>query len=596
MKAYTKSLWRTVSAHLGRFIAITAIVALGIGFITGLGDVHPKLTASLNAYYDEHGVPDLIVKSKSATGFTDEQQEALKQASCVKASLTSSVIELAQGGAYARATFVDLNAQINRLELIEGRLPQSGSEILVERETNGFQKYEAGDTLTYLGQSVTVTGIVVNPMLFCKEPEPSMTDPDQPLFAAFYLDAQYRPSFLPVTDFMLTVEGADQYDRFSNRYLSCIERAKTELTEILGEEAENFAILSLEENYGAAAYDGYGKKVGNISAIFSVFFIAVVALVVLTTMSRLIDEERPMIACFKTLGYGNGRILMKYILFSLVCCLLGGAVGFIVLSNLLTFLIYSAFDIMFTMPQAVLSFSPLLGIVSTLAMTAAVTAVTAWVTAGALREKPAALLQPKAPKAGKKIFLERIGFLWRRLPFRFKSTFRNLFRYLGRFFMTVLSVSGATALVFAGFGLYDSSSEAGVSAGSISGISAILIICAMLLSILVVYNLTNINIEERKREIATLKVLGYKNGEVAMYIYREVFILSLIGVVIGIPLGAGFAAFVFNYVEFGSLANMKWISWLASAVLSLLFSVIADLLLYGKIIKTDMNASLKTVE
>ena len=153
------------------------------------------------------------------------------------------------------------------------------------------------------------------------------------------------------------------------------------------EEAENFAILSLEENYGAAAYDGYGKKVGNISAIFSVFFIAVVALVVLTTMSRLIDEERPMIACFKTLGYGNGRILMKYILFSLVCCLLGGAVGFIVLSNLLTFLIYSAFDIMFTMPQAVLSFSPLLGIVSTLAMTAAVTAVTVWVTAGALREK-----------------------------------------------------------------------------------------------------------------------------------------------------------------------------------------------------------------
>ena len=162
--------------------------------------------------------------------------------------------------------------------------------------------------------------------------------------------------------------------------------------------------------------------------------------------------------------------------------------------------------------------------------------------------------------------------------------------------MTVLSVSGATALVFAGFGLYDSSGEMGVSSGSISGISAILIICAMLLCILVVYNLTNINIEERRREIATLKVLGYKNGEVAMYIYREVFILSFIGVLLGIPLGAGFATFVFNYVEFGSVANMKWYSWLVSALLSLLFSVIADLLLYRKIVRTDMNASLKTLE
>lgn len=129
-----------------------------------------------------------------------------------------------------------------------------------------------------------------------------------------------------------------------------------------------------------------------------------------------------------------------------------------------------------------------------------------------------------------------------------------------------------------------------------TSISAVLIVCAALLSILVIYNLTNINIEERKREIATLKVLGYKSGEVCGYIFREITVLSVIGTALGIPLGYGFSVFVFNYVDFGSIADMHWYSWLGTAVLSLLFSVVVMALLCRKIIKTDMNASLKTVD
>ena len=598
MKAYTKSLWRTVSSHIGRFIAITAIIALGIGFTAGLSDVHPKLIDSLDAYYKEYGVPDLVLKSTSPAGFTAEQQETLKNAACVERAATATVMELTDGDDCTRITFMDFDEEVNRLELLEGDFPKDGTEALAERGTNGFQAYKVGEKVEIMGKTVTVSGIVVNPMLFVREPEPALTaeeGEEKYVTSAFYLDNAFQPA-LPVTDVRIVLKECVGREVFSFRYEDAVEEAEEALKTALGDGAENVAFLTLNENYSSASYNEYGKKVGNISAIFSIFFIAVVALVVLTTMSRLIDEERPMIACFKTLGYGDGKIMLKYILFSLVCCALGGARGALGLSHLLTFLIYQSFEIMFTMPAAVLSFNPVFGFLMTGAMAAAVVAVTAWVTAASLKERPAALLQPKAPKAGKKIFLERIPFLWKRLPFRFKSTCRNLFRYLGRFFMTVLSVSGATALVFAGFGLYDSSGEMGVSSGSISGISAILIICAMLLCILVVYNLTNINVEERRREIATLKVLGYKNGEVAMYIYREVFILSFIGVLLGIPLGAGFATFVFNYVEFGSVANMKWYSWLVSALLSLLFSVIADLLLYRKIVRTDMNASLKTLE
>ena len=117
---------------------------------------------------------------------------------------------------------------------------------------------------------------------------------------------------------------------------------------------------------------------------------------------------------------------------------------------------------------------------------------------------------------------------------------KSFFRYARNFILTVVSIAGSTALVFAGLGLYDSSialekTEGAGSTSSMTSISAVLIVCAALLSILVIYNLTNINIEERKREIATLKVLGYKSGEVCGYIFREITVLSVIGTALGIP-------------------------------------------------------------
>lgn len=190
------------------------------------------------------------------------------------------------------------------------------------------------------------------PWLFVREPEPALTaeeGEEKYVTSAFYLDKPFSPP--------CRYRRADRAQRvlsdgkcFPFRYEDAAEEAEEALKTALGDGAENVAFLTLNENYSSASYNEYGKKVGNISAIFSIFFIAVVALVVLTTMSRLIDEERPMIACFKTLGYGDGKIMLKYILFSLVCCALGGALGALGLSHLLTFLIYQSFEIMFTMP------------------------------------------------------------------------------------------------------------------------------------------------------------------------------------------------------------------------------------------------------
>jgi putative ABC transport system permease protein len=131
---------------------------------------------------------------------------------------------------------------------------------------------------------------------------------------------------------------------------------------------------------------------------------------------------------------------------------------------------------------------------------------------------------------------------------------------------------------------------------AIKPISTIIVVFAVLLNALVIYNLTNINIDERVREIATLKVLGYANGEVAGYIFREVFLLSALGILIGLPTGYLLMHFMFTFLKFGGVEFVEWYVWLISCALSLVSIALADVLLFRKIRKVDMNSSLKIME
>jgi putative ABC transport system permease protein len=163
--------------------------------------------------------------------------------------------------------------------------------------------------------------------------------------------------------------------------------------------------------------------------------------------------------------------------------------------------------------------------------------------------------------------------------------------------MQVISILGATALVFAGLSLLDNVKVlTDYANSSIETISYIVIVCAGVLSILVTYNLTNMNVENREREIATLKVLGYKRGEVAMYIYREVFIISTIGILLGIPTGYLIDGVLFDYIEFGSIEHVRYISIFYTLLLSYSFIILSDILLYRKIHQIDMNGALKSLE
>ena len=161
--------------------------------------------------------------------------------------------------------------------------------------------------------------------------------------------------------------------------------------------------------------------------------------------------------------------------------------------------------------------------------------------------------------------------------------------------MTVLSVTGSTVLVFAGMGLLDCIQKM-KNSETLVIVSAVIILFSALLCALVIYNLTNINVSERRREIATLMVLGYHDGEVAGYIFREIYIMSIIGAILGVPCGMGILVMAFNMLDFGALADVNWWTYILTPCITMFFVFLSTFLLRGSITKTDMNASLKTIE
>ncbi len=210
------------------------------------------------------------------------------------------------------------------------------------------------------------------------------------------------------------------------------------------------------DNLGYSSFAGNAEKIGAIAKIFPVFFFLVALLVSLTTMTRMVDEERMMIGTMKALGYGNGAICFKYIFYAGTAGILGSAVGLAVGSRVFPTVIYNVYSMMYSLPPLKLLFNIGTALISSLAIILSTVLATFLSCRISLSEKPAELLRPKAPKMGKRIFLEHIKPVWRRMKFTHKVTARNILLYKKRFFMTVIGIAGCTALLLTGFGLRDS--------------------------------------------------------------------------------------------------------------------------------------------
>ena len=568
-----------------------------------------------------------------------------------------------------------------------------------------------------------------------------------------------------------------------------LEQARRDIEDI--EECEWY-LLGRNTNTGYVSYSMDADRMGNLASVFPLIFFLVAALVCLTTMTRMVEEQRVTIGGLKALGYSKWIIAVKYVGYGFLASTAGALLGLAVGLTLLPWIICNAWNIIYTLGPIQYGLEPVTSAVACLAAIGTVTLSALGACFSTLAAVPAQLMRPKAPPAGKRVLLERLPFLWRQLSFNYKITIRNLFRYQRRFWMTVIGIGGCAALIVTAFGLrgsifdimdkqfeeiYGYTAQIGLvdkvtpgelrevtqaldedplaegwlvccsasmtaetdaytvdctvqvfpdqasmvpfihlrhrtddepvtlsddgvvlteklaslldvqpgdtitldgdsrvevrvadvtehyiqhyvymtdayyetvfgteprqnlvladypvedpaaedlerelvgldgvtsltrmedtreiygsSLESVDYAVILIIVCAAALAFVVLYNLTNINITERMRELVTLKVLGFYDGELSAYIYRENVILTVFGVAMGMVMGKLLHQWLILTVEIDMLMfgrQLSLSSYAYAVVLTVLFSLLVNLAAHRKLKKLDMVESLKTVE
>ena len=214
-------------------------------------------------------------------------------------------------------------------------------------------------------------------------------------------------------------------------------------------------VLTRESSYSFRDYESSANRMKAIATVFPLFFIIVAGLVCLTTMTRMVEEERGLIGTYKALGYGKATIALKYVIYAFLASLTGAVIGCAAGLRLFPYIIYESWNIIYQMPAIKYASHTILSVVAVASLILVTLIATLYSCYNELSEVPSALMRPKAPKNGKKILLEHT-FIWKHLSFTKKVTMRNIFLYKKRFFMTVIGIAGCGALITAGFGIKDS--------------------------------------------------------------------------------------------------------------------------------------------
>lgn len=653
MKTYLKTVRRMFRKNISRFISIIFIVLIGVSLTSGVGSSTGKIKDSANDFSLSGNVSDIIVKAKTEEGFSVAQITALKDEygeENVNFGMSFDAYITVNGEKRLTRFYFsdDITARtVNKFVPSDEKTADvSDGEIAVfaEKADDKIKGYTRGDKITVDYKDVflqladqndmviedwqmsfintlqpvtlTVTKIVEDPLVFAKGGEPSflngedMKIPDTivPTDLICVDDILYLPySAMPLmqakTDIYVSLANKRTDRIFSGSYDKTVAEEKGKIIGMLAaadektnaEIEKNVAFLTLAENYSFKSLYSYADKISGLSIVLMAAFACITALVVLSNVTRLIDEERAQTACLISLGYSAAGIILKYVLFVLTATAVGGFAAYFVGVGLCSF-IYLVFDYSFVMPPESAVFGVTFFIITLAIIVFAAVAATIRAGLKTAGETPADLLKPKSPASGRKVIIEKIPFIWNRLSFKYKSTARNVLRYRNRFIMTVVAVAGSMGLVMAGLALLDMCLFGDFGNASIAWLAVVIVVFAALLTLTAIYTITNISISERTREIATLMVLGYYDGEVSGYIYREIYIDAVVGIIFGYGVGAVLMSIIFAIMGFGSLGGVSWYVWLVSPVAVLFFTFLVTLILRKRIISIDMNASLKALE
>lgn len=255
-------------------------------------------------------------------------------------------------------------------------------------------------------------------------------------------------------------EGEQELEKNKTKFNEKIAEAEKELTDakekILEIEKPTWYILDRNANAGYVSFKQDTKAIENIAKVFPVVFFLVAALISLTSMTRMVEEQRTQIGTLKALGYNNFQITKKYIIYANLACIVGGILGMCVGFVLLPKVLWALYGMMYQITDICISFRFSIAILGLVLISICIVGATIYTALKELKNTPSVLMRPKAPKSGNRVFLEKIPFIWKRLNFSNKVTVRNLFRYKKRFYMTIIGILGCTALILTGFGIKDS--------------------------------------------------------------------------------------------------------------------------------------------
>lgn len=254
--------------------------------------------------------------------------------------------------------------------------------------------------------------------------------------------------------------GEKELEKNEKEFEDKINEAEKELIDAKAKVADierpTWYVFDRHNNDG---YDGFiqdSQSIKNIGAVFPVVFFVVATLISLTSMTRMVEEQRTQIGTLKALGYNKFQIISKYVIYAALATVIGGIVGMCVGFQFIPRIIIKMYQMMYQLYNPVIKFNFYYGAIGLGLISFCIIGATIYVALKELVNTPAALMRPKAPKIGKRVFLERIHFIWKRLSFSKKVTVRNIFRYKKRFLMTIIGIFGCTSLILAGFGLKDS--------------------------------------------------------------------------------------------------------------------------------------------
>lgn len=455
-----------------RFLSILLMAFLGVGFFAGIQATSPDMINTVDKYYKDQQVYDIQIMS--AVGLKDSDIQEVSKINGVEKAIgtyeTDGKIEIGEKEIVAKVLCLE---DMNTPKLLEGRLPQSIDECVVEENFLTFNNKKIGDTIelniakskNYNGEEIDylkqnklkIVGTVQSPVYISKDRGNSKLGAGKVNYY-MYIDKENINAKDIYTNLYVKVKDTDKYTTSKDQYKETVQNVKNEIDQIKGSKIKKptWYILDRESNSGYVSFIQDSESIENIGKVFPAVFFIVATLISLTSMTRMVEEERTQIGTLKALGYNKIQIASKYIIYASLACIIGGFLGMCIGFVILPTIIWKMYMMMYQMTDVVLEFNWLYGGIGLCLILVCIVGATIYSIQKELQETPATLMRPKAPKMGKRVLLEKIPFIWKRLSFSRKVTVRNIFRYKKRVLMTIIGIMGCTSLILAGFGLKDS--------------------------------------------------------------------------------------------------------------------------------------------